>query len=103
MPEMLTKYPESAFYVLQSAGAKCGVGMKQEILTICPADHFCALPLGEICVYDVKNFPAMTQMKPADLVNYVSDVPTIYSTFNFVLLMISCLFGVFVGIVLARK
>ena len=103
MPEILTKYPKSAFYVLKSAGAKCGVGMKQEILTKCPREHFCALPLGEICVYDVKDFPTMTQMQPADLVNFVSEVPTVYSTFNFILLMLSCLVGVFIGFILSRR
>jgi hypothetical protein len=103
MPEILTKYPESALAVLKSAGAKCGVGMKQQILTNCPSDHFCALPHGEICVYGIKDFAKMTQMSPADLADLISNVPSIYSNFNIILLMISCLFGIFIGMLLKRK
>jgi hypothetical protein len=102
MPEILTKYPDSALYVLKSAGAKCGVGMKQQILTNCPTDHFCALPHGEICVYSIADFPKMTQMSPIDLVDFISHVPTIYSNFNIILLMISCLFGLCLGLLLKR-
>jgi hypothetical protein len=38
MPEQLTKHPEVTIYVLRSAGAKCGEGLVQEILTKCPAE-----------------------------------------------------------------
>jgi hypothetical protein len=51
MPEQLTKHPEVTIQVLRSAGVKCGEGSVQEILTKCPADSFCKLPGGEICVY----------------------------------------------------
>jgi hypothetical protein len=33
MPEQLTKHPEVTIHVLRSAGAKCGEGSVQEILT----------------------------------------------------------------------
>jgi hypothetical protein len=40
MPEQLTKHPQVTLQVLQSAGAQCGVGAKQEILTACPPARF---------------------------------------------------------------
>ncbi len=103
MPEILTKFPESALYVLKSAGAKCGVGIKPEILTQCPIDHFCALPHGEICVYRVDEISKLTQISPVDLVDYVQTIPSIYSNTNLLLLMISCLFGMILGMWLMRK
>ncbi len=102
MPEMLTRFPESAFASLKSAGAQCGTGMKQQILTSCPPEHFCALPHGEICVYGIKDITKMTQMGPGDLADLISTVPTIYSNFNIMLLMICCLFGIIVGMLLKK-
>lgn len=103
MPEILTKYPESALYVLKSAGAQCGVGMEQHILKKCPPSDFCHLPQGEICIYDIKNITKMTQINPTDMADFVSHVPSIYSNVNIILLMISCLFGMIVGMFLNRK
>ena len=51
MPEQLTKHPEVTLKVLRSSGAKCAEGATQEILTQCPAQRFCKLPGGEICVF----------------------------------------------------
>jgi hypothetical protein len=48
--------------VLKGAGAKCGEGAAQKILTQCPAARFCALPTGEICVYGIDEIPHMTQI-----------------------------------------
>lgn len=103
MPEILTKYPESALYVLKSAGAKCGVGIKPDILTQCPTDHFCALPHGEICVYGINEINKLMQISPVDLVDYVQSTPSIYSNVNLMLLMIACLFGMIFGMWLMRK
>ncbi|MFZ2315171.1 MAG: hypothetical protein WAW86_05890 [Gammaproteobacteria bacterium] len=103
MPEILTKYPESAIQTLKGAGAKCGLGVKQQILTSCPPDHFCALPHGEICVYGIEDIHHMTQIHAADLTSYVGSIPSIYSHFNIFLLMLSCLFGIMMGIWLTKK
>lgn len=100
---MLTKYPDSAFAVLKSAGAKCGMGAKQQILTSCPADQFCSLPQGEICVYSIKDVATMTQLGPADFANVLGPIPTIYSNVNIILLMMSCLLGILVGMWLKKK
>lgn len=67
MPEQLTKHPEVTLQVLQSAGAQCGVGAKQEILTACPPARFCKLPGGEVCVYGLPEARQMTQVTSADL------------------------------------
>ncbi|PCC67714.1 hypothetical protein SAMN02745121_02351 [Nannocystis exedens] len=71
MPEVLTRHPETVLQVLRSAGAKCGEGAPQKILTQCPAESFCALPGGETCVYDVADVGRMTQISAADLAPYV--------------------------------
>jgi hypothetical protein len=66
MPEQLTKHPEVTLQVLRSAGAQCGVGAPQAILTQCPAARFCKLPGGEVCVYGLQEAPRMTQLSAAD-------------------------------------
>ena len=53
MSEQITKYPDVTLRVLKGAGAVCGEGATQKILTQCPAARFCALPTGEICVYGI--------------------------------------------------
>jgi len=68
MPEQLTKHPEETLTILKSAGAKCGEGAPQKTLTQCPADRFCALPGGEICVYGLAQAPQMTQIAATELV-----------------------------------
>jgi hypothetical protein len=67
MPEMLTKYPEVALQVLRSQGAQCGGAHKAKILTKCPAERFCVLSGGELCVYGVNEISQMTQLSHADL------------------------------------
>lgn len=67
MPEQITKYPDVTLQVLQSAGAQCGKGAPQKILTQCPKERFCALPGGELCVYGVDQIAQMTQLTPQDL------------------------------------
>jgi hypothetical protein len=67
MPEQITKYPDVTLSVLKGAGARCGEGIRQKILTQCPAERFCGLPTGEICVYGIGDIPQMTQVRTAEL------------------------------------
>jgi hypothetical protein len=67
MPEVITKHPDVVKQVLESAGAKCGVGAPQKILEKCPREQFCSLPGGEICVYGVRGIAEMTQLSRAEL------------------------------------
>jgi hypothetical protein len=62
MPEIITKYPDVTTQVLASAGARCGVGEPQKILTRCPRESFCAFPGGEVCVYGLGDVAKMTQV-----------------------------------------
>lgn len=66
MPEQLTKHPDVTLQVLRSAGARCGEGEAQQILTACPAERFCKLPGGEICVYGLADAGRMTQISAAE-------------------------------------
>jgi uncharacterized protein YneF (UPF0154 family) len=66
MPEQLTKHPEVTLQVLKSAGAQCGQGAPQTILVQCPAERFCKLPGGEVCVYGLADAPRMTQITGVD-------------------------------------
>ena len=66
MPEQLTKHPDVTLQVLKSAGAQCGVKAPQEILKSCPAERFCKLPGGELCVYGIADAPRMTQFTASD-------------------------------------
>lgn len=67
MPEVITKHPDVVKQVLESAGARCGAGERQEILTKCPRDRFCKLPGGEICIYGVGDVGQMTQLSRAEI------------------------------------
>jgi hypothetical protein len=71
MPEQISKYPDVTLKVLEGAGATCGRGAPQKILTRCPPDRFCALPTGEICVYGIAEIPRMTQIAPKELAQVV--------------------------------
>jgi hypothetical protein len=75
MPEQLTKHPDVTLQVLRSAGAKCGEGAKQEILTQCPAARFCKLPGGELCVFGLSDASKMTQVSPAEWKALVQSLP----------------------------
>lgn len=71
MPEQITKYPDITLQVLKGGGARCGEGVPQRILKQCPADRFCALPTGELCVYGIGDIPRMTQITPAEMAQQV--------------------------------
>jgi hypothetical protein len=71
MPEQITKYPDVTLEVLKGAGAACGTGAPQKILTQCPAERFCALPTGEMCIYGLADIPRMTQVSVGDLARVV--------------------------------
>ncbi|MGC1951609.1 MAG: hypothetical protein WA970_03305 [Gammaproteobacteria bacterium] len=71
MPEQITKYPDVTLTVLKGAGARCGEGAPQKILTQCPAERFCGLPTGELCVYGIEEIPHMTQVSTAELAEVV--------------------------------
>lgn len=103
MPEVITKYPESMFYVLKSAGAKCGVGEKQTILTACPREQFCKLPLGEICVYQPEDLPHMTQLSIIDVAENVNAVPTMFGFANLMLVTFVFWLGFYLGAKLLGK
>lgn len=66
MPEQLSRHPEVTLEVLRSAGAVCGTGATQDILKACPAERFCKLPGGEICVYGLPQATQMTQITAAE-------------------------------------
>ena len=71
MPEQISKYPEVTIKVLKGAGARCGEGVEQKILTKCPPERFCSLPTGEICVYGINEIPKMTQITTQELARVV--------------------------------
>lgn len=62
MPEIVTKYPKIVLSILKEANINCGTGAPQKILKSCPKENFCALPTGELCVYNVKDIGQMTQI-----------------------------------------
>ena len=67
MPEQISKYPDVTLKILKEAGAVCGEGVAQKILTACPPERFCSLPSGEICVYGLDDIPKMTQISGEEL------------------------------------
>lgn len=71
MPEQMTKYPDITLQVLKESGAQCGIGAQQKILKQCPADRFCSLPTGELCIYGLDEIPKMTQVTQAEMAKIV--------------------------------
>jgi hypothetical protein len=75
MPEQLTKHPDVTLQVLRSSGARCAEGAKQEILTQCPAQRFCKLPGGELCIFGLPEAQKMTQITSAEWRALVQSLP----------------------------
>lgn len=75
MPEVISKYPEITIKVLREAGARCGEGLPQKILTKCPPERFCSLPTGEVCVYGVDEIGKMTQITSQEISQQISKEP----------------------------
>ncbi len=71
MPEQISKYPDVTLRILEEAGAVCGEGVPQKILTACPPERFCSLPSGEICIYGIADIPTMTQISKQELATVV--------------------------------
>lgn len=72
MPEVISKHPDITLKVLQGAGARCGEGAPQKILTKCPQERFCSTPTGEVCVYGLDEISQMTQISQAEIIQAVS-------------------------------
>ena len=104
MPEQLTKYPEVTIRVLRSAGAKCGEGSVQEILTKCPAKSFCKLPRGEVCVYGLADASKMTQISTSELQALVAAPPPSATGAFFYIAVVCALFvGAALGAAAAKR
>ena len=71
MPEQISKYPDVTLKLLREAGAVCGEGAPQKILTACPSERFCSLPTGEICIYGLADIALMTQITRQELARVV--------------------------------
>ena len=98
MPELITKHPDIVLKLLNDVGAQCSTGAPQQILKVCPAESFCSLPTGELCVYGVDQVQQMTQITPADI--------TTTSTFSWeliVLLILLFLIGFLLGWYIQKK
>ncbi|RJG04706.1 hypothetical protein D3870_00525 [Noviherbaspirillum cavernae] len=76
MPEQITRYPDVTLQVLKGAGAQCGVGAPQKILTQCPKERFCSLPSGELCIYGIEQIPQMTQIRSHELAQVLAPAPS---------------------------
>jgi len=86
---------------------------KQKILTKCPAERFCSLPTGEICVYGIGEISKMTQISWQDIIRfifkdsspdvkikYIRQIPSIGITKGALFLdWFSVVFAFFIGIV----
>ncbi len=81
----------------------CGEGAEQKILTQCPAEKFCALTTGEICVYGLEDIPQMTQITPQEVASVVcppaqsSIFPAMDSVLEAILLGVGLAVGLLIG------
>lgn len=93
MPEVVTKYPETALKILKDANINCGSGTQQKILINCPKQNFCSLPTGELCIYGLQDIPQMTQIHLLDFFLLPNSVILFASVFVMVFLL-----GIVMGI-----
>lgn len=92
MPELLTKHLDVTLKLLKDANVHCGTGAPQTILKTCPKDQFCALPTGELCIYDITQIDQMTQIQPTELLSSSQNILPISSS-----LIIIFLIGLWLG------
>lgn len=91
MPEIISRYPEVTLKVLKEAGAKCGEGLPQKILTKCPEERFCSLPTGETCVYGVNETYKASQFSDGPF-------PIFISIYIFAIFIVAAfIIGIFAG------
>ena len=104
MPEVISKYPDIVLQILREAGIKCGTGAKQQILVNCPAERFCSLPTGELCVYGLNDIQKMTQISGAELANAASGARIPFLTIEaIILVLIAFIIGIVIGILIFKK
>lgn len=106
MPELITKYPDIVLQILHESGIECGTGSMQRILTSCPAENFCSLPTGELCVYGLDEISQMTQISSSEIARIASTAPVqepILTVQALFLILLALIIGTIVGILLYRK
>jgi len=103
MPEVVTKYPEIVIKILREAGIECGTGAPQRILTACPAERFCSLPTGEICVYGLNEISKATQITMAEITKLVDKSSQVFAFWEILLITFAFIAGILFGILLQRK
>ena len=104
MPEIISKYPDIVLQILKEAGIDCGTGAKQQILVNCPAERFCALQTGELCIYGLSDIPKMTQISGAELANAASGARIPFLTIEVIfLILIVFVVGIIIGIFIFKK
>ena len=104
MPEIISKYPDIVLQILKEAGIECGTGAKQQILVNCPAERFCSLPTGELCVYGLNDISKMTQISGAELANAASGARFPVLTIEVIfLILIAIIIGIVIGILIKFK
>ena len=102
MPEIVTKYPEVLIQELKDAKGKCGEDIQPQILKACPRDQFCSLPTGEICVYNLRDISAMTQVSTAEWHEAITGVPGMFSVSNLIVLVFLFGLGLVTGMILQK-
>jgi hypothetical protein len=114
MPEVISKHPDITIKVLEGAGAVCGQGAEQRILTKCPQERFCSTPTGEICVYGLNEIPQMTQINPAEIIQTIggaaqearpdpAPAQTVFGPEMIFAVLTALVAGAFLGAKLSRK
>lgn len=104
MPEIISKYPDIVLQILREAGINCGAGAKQQILVNCPAERFCSLPTGELCIYGLNDIPKMTQIKSGEIINAASGARIPFLTIEaIILIVLAFIIGVLIGIFVYKK
>lgn len=103
MPEIISKYPDIVLQILKEAGIECGTGAKQQILVNCPAEKFCSLPTGELCVYGLNDIPKMTQISGAELSNAAAGAKMPFLTIEVIFLIsLAFIVGIIIGVLLYK-
>jgi len=100
MPDLMTRYPDTAQKVFESGRGQCTGDREPRILKDCPHNQLCVFPGGEVCVYGLNQIRRIPQMPTPALRERLPTRPSFpwYESPLIFLILVPLLLGFFGGL-----